>query len=134
MLQPVYAGDVAMVMAASLGDPSTVGRTYELGGPRVYTLQQLVKFTAQTLGLRRWVFSLPAVASRLQAMILGLVPGKPFSLDNYQSLQVDNVTRQNSLSYFGIVPASIETLVPDYLNQSVRQKRLADFRARKNRS
>lgn len=130
LMQPVYAGDVAAVMASSLGDPSTHGRTYELGGPQVYTLQQLVKFTAESLGLKRWVVNLPQAASRLQAMVLGLVPGKPFSMDNFHSLQEDNVTVQNALPYFGIVPASIETTVPDYLSVSIRQQRLREIRKR----
>lgn len=130
LMQPVYAGDVAAVIASSLGDPSTHGRTYELGGPQVYTLQQLVKFTAESLGLKRWVVSLPTLASRLQAMLLGLVPGKPFSMDNFHSLQEDNITTQNALPYFGIVPASIETTVPEYLSVSTKQKRLREIRKR----
>jgi uncharacterized protein YbjT (DUF2867 family) len=132
-MQPVYAGDVAAIAASSLGDRSTYGKTYEVGGPRVYTLLDLVRFTAISIGLKRWVFSLPGPVSRLQAMILGLIPGKPFSMDNFRSLQVDCVTEKNALAYFGIVPSAIEAMVPDYLSNSIRQKRLAGFRMRAGR-
>jgi len=132
-MQPVYAGDVAAAVASSLEDPATFGRSYELGGPGVYTLRELVMFTARVLGLRRLVFGLPDVLSRLQGLLLGVVPGQPFSLDNYRSLQLDNVTANNSLPAFGIVPASIEAVVPGYLGTSPRQQRLADIRRRAGR-
>jgi len=132
-LQPVFAGDVAAAMASALGDPSTHGRTYELGGPRDYTLLELVRWTAETLGLKRWVVPLPGFISRTQAAMLDFVPGKPFSTDNYHSLQVDNVTKQNALRYFGIVPGSVENIVPDYLGVSLRQRRLGSMRERAGR-
>jgi NADH dehydrogenase len=132
-LQPVYAGDVAQAMARSLADVSTVGRTYQLGGPRDYSLIELVRWTAETLCLKRVVLPLPKVASRLQAMAMDLVPGKPFSTDNYLSLQVDNVAPENSLSEFGFLPGSVETIVPTYLGQSPRQQRLRTLRQRAGR-
>lgn len=132
-MQPVYAGDVADALAAALGDPSTYGRTYELGGPQVYTLGELVRFTAATLGLRRWVVPQPDFLSRVQGAVMGLLPGAPFSLDNFRSLQTDNVTERNALEYFGIVPASIECVVPSYLGQSLRQRRLRKIRQQARR-
>ncbi len=132
-LQPVFAGDVAAAMASALGDRSTHGRTYELGGPRDYSLLELVRWTAATLGLRRWVVPLPNFVSRMQAAALDFVPGKPFSTDNYHSLQIDNVTQDNALPYFGIVPGSVEHIVPDYLGVSLRQRRLRSFRERARR-
>ena len=132
-MQPVFAGDVAKAVAASAGDRSTFGNTYELAGPQVYTLADLVRFTAATLGIKRWVFVLPGFLSRIQGMFLGLVPGKPFSLDNYHSLQVDNIAKRNGLRYFGIVPAALEAIVPSYLGESLRQRRLGSFRSRARR-
>ena len=101
----------------------------ELGGPEVYTLKELVQWTARTLGLKRAVIGLPNGVSRLQAGIMDFVPGKPFSTDNYRSLQVDNVTRDNALPRLGIRPASIDAIVPDYLVESSRQRRLRKARA-----
>ena len=132
-LQPVFAGDVAAAMASSLGNPSTHGKTYELGGPRDYSLIELVRWTASAMGLKRWVLPLPDFVSRVQAALLDFVPGKPFSSDNYHSLQVDNVTRENALPFFGIVPGSVEHIVPDYLGVSLRQRRLRTLRERARR-
>ena len=132
-MQPVYAGDVAAAVTASLGDPSTHGKTFELGGPGIYTLSELVRFTAASMGKKRWVITLPDWLSRLQGMLLGLVPGKPLSMDNYRSLQTDNITSRNGLRYFGIDPASIERKVPAYLGVSTHQKRLASIRKKARR-
>ncbi len=132
-MQPVFAGDVAAAMASALEDPTTHGRTYELGGPRDYRLIELVRWIADTLGLRRQVVPLPGPVSRIQAALLDFVPGKPFSTDNYLSLQLDNVTTDNALPHFGIVPGSVESIVPDYLGVSRHQRRLRRIRQRAGR-
>ena len=129
-LQPVYAVDIASAMAASLDDPMTWGQSFELGGPQSYTLKELVQWTATQAGQRRRVVGLPAPVSATLAVVMGLVPGKPFSWDNYQSLQTDNVTDRNGFAYFGIYPRAIDTVVPDYLTGSVHQRRLQTFRQR----
>ncbi len=132
-LQPVYAVDVAAVMAAALDDPMTWGKSYELGGPKSYTLKQLVEWTANTMGLKRWIIGLPKPVSAAMGGVMGLVPGKPFSMDNYRSLQTDNTTEKNGFAYFGITPRSIDTVVPDYLTGSVQQRRLQGFRRQPRR-
>ena len=70
------------------------------------------------------MIGLPDGVSRLQAGIMDFVPGKPFSTDNFRSLQTPNTSEHNSLPQFGIHPRSIESLVPDYLGQSRHQQRL----------
>lgn len=132
-LQPVYAGDVATVMAASLDDPMTWGKSYELAGPQVFTLKELVQWTARTLGKRRLVIGLPKPLSAAMAMLMGMVPGKPMSWDNYLSLQTDNISSRNDFSYFHIEPKSIEVIVPYYLTGSSKQRRLQGLR-RQHRS
>ena len=132
-LQPVYAGDVASVMTASLDDPMTWGKSYELAGPRVFTLKELVQWTARTLGKRRLVIGLPKPLSAAMAMLMGMVPGKPMSWDNYLSLQTDNISSRNDFSYFHIEPKSIEVVVPYYLTGSSKQRRLQGLR-RQHRS
>src|SRR5690606_4508306 len=86
---PVYVGDVAEAFARALKDPQLYGRRLALCGPREYTLQQLVAYTAECLGLRRLILPLPDFLSRIQAAIFDFVPGKPFSTDNYRSTLVD---------------------------------------------
>lgn len=132
-MQPVYVGDVTAAMVRSLADEETVGKVYELAGPRVYTLRELVEWTAHTLGLRRRVLGLPRFLSRLQAAVMDFVPGKPFSTDNYLSLQHDNVSDRKDLESLGLRPTSIEAVVPDYLGDSPRQRRL-DASRRRHRS
>ncbi len=132
-LQPVYAVDVAMAMAASLEDPMTWGKSFALAGPQSFTLKALVKWTAEQLGQRRIIVGLPAPLSAIMALLMGLVPGKPFSWDNYQSLQTDSTTEKNGFAYFGIEPCAIDTVVPDYLTGSIHQRRLQSFRQRSRR-
>ena len=123
-LQPVYAGDVAAVMTASLDDPMCWGKSYELAGPQSYTLKELVEWTARAEGKRRLIIGLPGPLSAIMAMLMNLVPGKPFSWDNYQSLQTDNTSDNDDFAYFHINPRSIDLVVPDYLSGSMRQRRL----------
>jgi len=132
-LQPVFAGDVAAAMLASLDDPMTWGKTYELAGPQSYTLKELVQWTAETRGLRRLVIGLPGPLSATMAAVMNLVPGTPLSWDNYQSLKTDNISSKNDFSYFCIEPRSIDLIVPDYLNGSLRQRRLQTCRRQAHR-
>lgn len=127
-VQPVFAEDVAAVMVASLEDPMTWGQSYELAGPQSFTLKELVTWTAETKGLKRLIVGLPRPLSAAMAMVLGQVPGKPFSWDNYLSLKTDNVSENNGFEYFGIDPRSIELVVPYYLSGSVHQTRLQNCR------
>ncbi len=115
---PVYVGDVVEAMAQSLADPATYGRRYDLCGPRTYTLAELVAYTAQCLKLRRYVIPLNARLSLLQAQVLERVPGKPLSLDNHRSLQVDSVCGgENGLATLGLAPTAVESVVPAYLEE-----------------
>jgi NADH dehydrogenase len=112
---PVYVGDVAEAFVRSLDDRSTFGKHFDLCGPNSYTLKELVSYTAWTLGIRRLILGLGDLPSRLQAQALGYLPGKPFSMDNYLSLQTDSLCQQNGLEALGIQPQGIEAVVPAYL-------------------
>ena len=128
-LQPVWADDVAAAIVRALDDEVTCGRIYPLVGPQEYSLRELVRFTAETAGLRRRIIGLPDVLARLQAAVMDFVPGKPFSTDNYRSLQTPNTSAENGLLDLGIRPRSIESVVPTYLcARSPRQRRLDDCR------
>jgi len=127
-LQPVWVGDVVKAMTMALEDPDMAGRTLIMVGPREYSLKELVEWTAITAGLKRRVVGLPDAASRLQGRIMDFVPGKPFSSDNYRSLQIANTSTENSLWSFGIRPRSLESVVPGYLGNSIHQDHLSRFR------
>jgi NADH dehydrogenase len=129
-MQPVWVGDVAAAVAAVLPDPETAGKTLVLVGPRDYSLRELVEFTAHAAGLKRRIIGLPDGLSRLQGAVMDFVPGKPFSSDNYLSLQTDNTSSHNDLPGLGIKPRSIESVVPGYLAGSPHQHRLDKYRKR----
>lgn len=129
-MQPVWVGDVAAAVTAVLPDQETAGKTLVLVGPRDYSLRELVEFTASAAGLERRIIGLPDGLSRLQGAVMDFVPGKPFSSDNYLSLQTDNTSSHNDLPGLGIKPRSIESVVPDYLAGSPHQHRLDKYRKR----
>lgn len=114
---PVYVGDVAEAMVHALQSAATVGKHCDLCGPEIYTLAELVEYTARQLGLRRHVWKLSDSLSWMQARALEYVPGKPFSRDNYWSLQKDSICNQNCLIELGIRPTAIDVVVPGYLGQ-----------------
>ena len=119
---PVYISDVVHAFATALDQTSTYGRAYDLCGPTVYTLRELVEFIAGQIGKSVRVLPLPDSLARLQAGVLEFVPGKPFSIDNYQSLQIDSVCRGDNREIwrkvFGVVPGSLEAIAPGYLRSS----------------
>lgn len=125
---PVYVGDVVEAFMYSLHNVSTIGQRYDLCGPKVYTLKQLVEFAAGFLPFQRRIVGLPSILSKLQAYIMEYIPGKPFSLDNYQSLQVDSVCKEPFPEIFGIKPRSIEEIVPQYLAKGGQRDHYAAYR------
>lgn len=127
---PVYVGDVVEAFVYSLHNISTVGQRYDLCGPKVYTLKQLVQYAGSFLARQRKIVGLPAVLSKLQAYIMEYMPGKPFSYDNYQSLQVDSVCKEPFPEIFGITPRSIEEIVPHYLARQEQRDQYDSFRRR----
>jgi NADH dehydrogenase len=113
---PVWVGDVCESIARSLGDPQTIGGRYDLCGPRSFTLEDLVSKTANWIGCRRLLIGLNDRASQWQAKLFERLPGKPFTMDNYRSMQIASVcSEQNGLLELGIRPSDIDTVVPTYL-------------------
>lgn len=120
---PVYVGDVAGRLAAALEDRETFGQRHDLCGPETMTMMDLVRYTARLRGYRRLLLPLPDWAARMQATVLQFVPGKPFSRDNYHSLQVDAICPGG-----GNCPTHVDEIVPDYVAHLDRQRSLQGFR------
>jgi len=118
-MQPVYVGDVAQAIVTTLDRSDSCGQVYELAGPRVYTLGELVALAAKWSGRPRVVMSLPMSIGRLQAMFFEMLPGEPLmSRDNLDSLQTDNILSASApQSVLGIVPTPLEAIAPSYLKR-----------------
>ena len=112
---PISVLDVAAAFVRALGRASSAGATYELCGPEVLTLEEIVRLTARVAGLPCHILRLPDVVARIQAVVMGLMPGKPFSLDNFRSLTLDSVCREDGCAALGIVPRPMLAELPRYL-------------------
>ena len=126
---PIYVEDVAEVFVQSLNMPATYGKRYDLCGPRVYTLKQLVNYVARVVGYRRIIYSLGRFPSWLQANILEYFPGKPLSRDNYRSLQQDSVCTAPFPKEFHITPTTLESVAPYYLRKQNIRTSLYSYRS-----
>jgi uncharacterized protein YbjT (DUF2867 family) len=125
---PVYVDNVADAFIRSLEERDTVGRVFELCGPKTYTLRELVEYTARVSGHHPKIVGLGDRMSRLQASILGRFPGQPYTYDNYLSATVDNVGDCTGLRELGIDPVALETIVPTYLSDFGSRRRYNLFR------
>jgi uncharacterized protein YbjT (DUF2867 family) len=122
---PVFVGDVVRAIAQCLARDSTKGQTYELFGPERMSLRDAVTYTCEKLGLHRWVIPLPYVLGYLQAACLQWFPGKPISLDNWRSLQLDSIGKANGLLALDLSPTTIDSVMPYvFKNEMTKQKRL----------
>jgi uncharacterized protein YbjT (DUF2867 family) len=129
--QPVFVEDVARAMVESLDNTHTFGQRYDLCGPKVYRLKELVAFVAAVTGKRRPIVGLGKALSYLQATLMEFAPGKLMTRDNYRSMQIDSVCDCPFPTVFGFEPSGMEAIAADYLtNGSLRRRyQLLRFRA-----
>jgi uncharacterized protein YbjT (DUF2867 family) len=128
-IAPVYVGDVVQAIARCVDDRATCGHVYELYGPEVYTLVQIVRSIRDTAHLRRLVLPLPDALGWLQARMFDFVPGRPFSSDNFKSLKLDSVGTRDGLAELGIMPRRFDVLLPELLARPPRERRMDEARA-----
>ena len=129
-MAPTYVGDVAEAIARCVAsDKLGQRRTLELYGPEVLTLGEIVRKISDAAGLNRSIISLPDSLGRLQAQVAGLLPGKPFSLDNFLSLRTDSVGKVDGYAALGIVPQPFTPWLPRLIHGEPLQNRLNQARA-----
>jgi uncharacterized protein YbjT (DUF2867 family) len=119
-LQPVYVEDVAEAITTILADAGTAGRTYELGGPTVYTMRELFEFVLRITGKRRVLVPIPFAMAEIQARLFEFLPNPPLTKGQVDLLKADNVASGSlaGLRELGIEPKTVEEIVPTYLTSA----------------
>lgn len=129
--QPVFVGDVAHCIQASLTDRDSHGVRYDLCGPRVYALRELARYAGEASGHPRPIIGLSDRFSFLQAWAMEWIPGGLLSRDNYYSMRLDSIS--SSKFPFGIEPMSLEAMAPTYLQDGYSASRYGGFRYKAGR-
>ncbi|HKY01709.1 MAG TPA: complex I NDUFA9 subunit family protein [Burkholderiales bacterium] len=124
--QPVYVCDVATAIAKSIDCEESHGRAYDLVGPNVYTLHELVEYAGRMSGHHRPILELDDRMSYVQARLLELMPGKLMTADQYYSMRVDSTS--TAPLPFGLAPHALETIAPVYLSGKFPRSRYSFFR------
>lgn len=119
IFQPVYVGDVAEAMRKVLADPHLAGKVYELGGPRRYSMKEIMELVLSATDRRRLLLPIPMWAARIQAKFLQYMPKPMLTPDQVALMQVDNVVRggKPGLAELGIQPSAAEAIIPSYLSR-----------------
>ncbi|HEY2276510.1 MAG TPA: complex I NDUFA9 subunit family protein [Steroidobacteraceae bacterium] len=125
---PIHVVDVAEAFRRALGARASFGQTYQLCGPEVMTLAEIVRLSARIARLPCHIVPLPDLAARVQGLLMGLLPGKPFSLDNFRSLTVDCVCREDGCARLAIRPQHMLAVLPTYLGDDDTETQLALLR------
>ncbi|HET7211387.1 MAG TPA: complex I NDUFA9 subunit family protein [Methyloceanibacter sp.] len=132
--QPVFVGDVAKAVLAALTGRAGAGAPYELGGPEVLTLKQVMERVLTYSMRKRLLVPLPFSLAKLQAAILQFLPNPPLTVDQVRLLQTDNVVSEDAkrsgrtLEGLGIEPVAIAAVVPGYLEQFRPRGQFSDYR------
>lgn len=131
--QPVWVADVADAFMASLRDPATFGKTYELAGPQTYTLGELVDYVKHLTRSQARIIKLGEGWAYLVSGLLWLAPKPAQSPDNLRSMAVDNVLDNTALAFPGFKPTALEEIVPTYVAGNNPKGRLDIYRFRAGR-
>ncbi len=120
--QPVYVLDVAEAIARAVANPAAhAGKTYELGGPRIYSFRELMTLMLAEIGRKRWLCSLPFALASLQGTVLQSIPfiRPPLTADQVRLLKRDNVVGAQAAGFqaLGITPTALEPILPTYLDR-----------------
>lgn len=117
-IQPIWVGDIARAIAATIDAPWANGRCFELAGPEVTTLGAVVEDVARWTGRRRVVWSLPDDIGRMQALALEFAPGPTLmTRDNFDTLGVPNVASGPMAPELGVEPVAMSGVAPYYLTE-----------------
>lgn len=114
--QPVYVEDVAKLVIVAMNEKSAEGKILEVGGPKVYTMKEIIEFILKTTKRKRLLFALPDTIASIQAFVFERFPKPPLTRDQLKLLKYDNVvTTKNALVEYELPLTSMESVVPNYI-------------------
>jgi uncharacterized protein YbjT (DUF2867 family) len=119
LFQPVYVGDVAEAIVNALKRMESEGQTYELGGPEVMSAKAMMENVVKHTGRKRWLVPAPFWLLSLEATFLGLLPGRPLTLDQVRMLWEPNVLsgKAKGLADLGVNAKPAGAILPSYLSR-----------------
>jgi len=138
-VQPVFVADVARAVSAALADPAAAGRTFELGGPSIYTMREVTELTLAVIERSRPLLALTWGAAGMLAMggdvlaflrgPLPMLPPPPITSDQLALLKIDNVVADGAsgLADLGVTPVAAEPIIPTYLYRYRKGGQYADL-------
>ena len=132
--QPIWVEDVAQCFVNALENTACYGKSYDLGGPTVYTLRELIQQVMAILGKQRPIIGLNDTLSMAQAFMMELMPIKLMSRDNVRSMQVDNVCSAPIAAELDVLATTIEVIVPEYLANATPRGAYDAFRSAAGRA
>jgi NADH dehydrogenase len=117
--QPIYVGDVAAAIVKCIENPAHAGRTFELGGPAIYSFKQIMEMICRETGRRRLLIPTPYLLAKINAVFLQLLPKPLLTTDQVELLKQDNVVSGElpTLADLGIEPTGPEGIIPTYLDR-----------------
>ena len=132
--QPVFVGDVAKAVVAALTGEAKAGAPYELGGPEVLTLKEVMERVLTYTMRKRLLVPVPFWLAKLQGAFLQLLPKPLLTVDQVRLLESDNVVSEDAkrarrtLEGLGIEPTAIAAVVPAYLEQFRPRGQFSNYR------
>jgi uncharacterized protein YbjT (DUF2867 family) len=130
--QPVFVGDVAECFVRAMKARESFGKSYDLVGPRIYTLRELVDYVNSLCGDKARVIALPEFWTLLQAGLMSLLPKPPMTPDNLRSMEIDSVSPGTALP-FGVAATALEAVAPGYIVGRAPRVRYDQLRVRAGR-
>ena len=132
--QPIWVEDVTSCFVNALENIDTFDKSYELGGPTVYTLRELVQTVMDILGKQRPILGLNDRLSMAQAFAMELLPIKLMTRDNVKSMALDSVTQQPIAIELNVIATPLEAVVPEYLINATPRGAYDGFRSAAGRA
>jgi uncharacterized protein YbjT (DUF2867 family) len=126
--QPIWVEDVASIFVSSLTNDDTYAKSYELGGPKQYSLRALLEKVMQLLNKKKPIIGLSDKFSYLQAWVMELLPIKLMTRDNVRSMEVDNVLDKPIADEIALQLTPLEAVIPEYLLNKTPRAAYDQFR------